>query len=160
MLCAPCDRSGRSAWPEAAPGLTPGPIQQKIGSADRVEVHHARLLAVIGVRKPFPHGLGQTRTWRPRNSTSAVPPKADSSRTSGHVRLVPNSDIPRQLNSGDFRRGPHDWTFAVDTNQCMIFKGVLYLKMRRLSSLWGHLTRRRTQCASASSRRLSVPLSA
>ena len=62
MLCAPCDRSGRSAWPEAAPGLTPGPIQQKIGSADRVEVHHARLLAVIGVRKPFPHGLDPKQT--------------------------------------------------------------------------------------------------
>jgi hypothetical protein len=31
----------------------------KIGSAGRVEVHHARLLAVIGVRKTFPHGLGQ-----------------------------------------------------------------------------------------------------
>src|ERR1700738_830035 len=29
----------------------------KIGSAGRVEVRHARLLAVIGVRKTFPHGL-------------------------------------------------------------------------------------------------------
>jgi len=29
MLCAPCDRSGRSAWPELAPGLTPDPIKQK-----------------------------------------------------------------------------------------------------------------------------------
>src|SRR5450759_239478 len=29
MLCAPCDRSGRSAWPEVAPGLTPDSIQQK-----------------------------------------------------------------------------------------------------------------------------------
>jgi integrase/recombinase XerD len=28
-LCAPCDRSGRSAPPEVAPGLTPDPIQQK-----------------------------------------------------------------------------------------------------------------------------------
>ena len=35
------------------------PDTAKIGSADRVEVHHARLLAVIGVRKTFPHGLGQ-----------------------------------------------------------------------------------------------------
>src|SRR6476659_2240281 len=65
------------------------PDTAKIGSVDRVEVHHARLLAVIGVRKTFPHGLGQQRTWRPRNSTSALPPKADSSRTSGHVRFVP-----------------------------------------------------------------------
>src|SRR5476649_569041 len=40
----------------------------KIGSADRVEVHHARLLAAIGVRKTFPHGLGQKR-----KSNSALP---------------------------------------------------------------------------------------
>jgi hypothetical protein len=35
------------------------PDTAKIGSAVRFEVHHARLLAVIGVRKTFPHGLGQ-----------------------------------------------------------------------------------------------------
>ena len=40
------------------------PDTAKIGSADRVEVHHARLLAVIGVRKTFPHGLGHERTSR------------------------------------------------------------------------------------------------
>jgi hypothetical protein len=34
----------------------------KIGSAGRVEVHRARLLAVIGVRKTFPHGLDPNRT--------------------------------------------------------------------------------------------------
>src|SRR5215510_8801389 len=33
------------------------PDTAKIGSADRVEVHHAWLLAAIGVRKTFPHGL-------------------------------------------------------------------------------------------------------
>ncbi len=38
------------------------PDTAKIGSADRVEVHHARLLAVIGVRKTFPHGLDPQRT--------------------------------------------------------------------------------------------------
>src|SRR5258706_2025361 len=31
----------------------------KISLAGRVEVHHARFLAVIGGRKTFPHGLGQ-----------------------------------------------------------------------------------------------------
>jgi hypothetical protein len=41
----------------------------KIGSADRVEVHRARLLAIIGVRKTFPHGLRHERT-------SAVVPKS------------------------------------------------------------------------------------
>src|SRR5215510_8322920 len=33
----------------------------RIDSADRVEVHHAWLLAAIGVRKTFPHGLGHNR---------------------------------------------------------------------------------------------------
>jgi hypothetical protein len=46
------------------------PDTAKIGSSDRVEVHHARLLAVIGVRKTFPHGLDPLQTWTPR----AVPP--------------------------------------------------------------------------------------
>ena len=47
------------------------PDTAKIGSADRVEVHHARLLAVIGVRKTFPHGLDPQQTWpslNPRNA--------------------------------------------------------------------------------------------
>ena len=38
-----------------------GPDTAKIGSADRVQ-DHARLLAVIGVRKTFPHGLDPKRT--------------------------------------------------------------------------------------------------
>ena len=37
-----------------------GPDTAKIGSADRVQ-DHARLLAVIGVRKTFPHGLDPQR---------------------------------------------------------------------------------------------------
>ena len=40
-----------------------GPDTAKIGPAGRDDVYHARLLAVIGVRKTFPHGLqGQQRT--------------------------------------------------------------------------------------------------
>ena len=35
----------------------------KIGSAGRAEVHRARLLAIIGVRKTFPHGLDPKRTF-------------------------------------------------------------------------------------------------
>ncbi len=35
------------------------PDTAKMGSADRVEVHYARLPPVIGVRKTFLHGLGQ-----------------------------------------------------------------------------------------------------
>jgi hypothetical protein len=42
------------------------PDTAKIASADRVGVHHARLLAVIGVRKTFPHGLGQSRKYSRR----------------------------------------------------------------------------------------------
>jgi hypothetical protein len=53
----------------------------KIGSADRVEVHHARLLAVIGVRKTFPHGLGQKAKSSMRSAVGTViadrpPPKS------------------------------------------------------------------------------------
>src|SRR5258705_11352574 len=44
------------------------PDKAKIGSADRVEVHHARLLAVIGVRKTFPHGLDPYATLAAINS--------------------------------------------------------------------------------------------
>jgi hypothetical protein len=44
----------------------------RIGSADRVEVHRARLLAIIGVRKTFPHGLGQTRTSPSRHSITML----------------------------------------------------------------------------------------
>src|SRR5712671_2191247 len=54
-----------------------GPDTAKIGSADRVEVHHARLLTVIGVRKPFPHGLGQSRKLTRLNGMSVLPSTAD-----------------------------------------------------------------------------------
>jgi hypothetical protein len=36
--------------------------ESKIGSDGRVEVHRARLRAVLGGRKTFPHGLGHERT--------------------------------------------------------------------------------------------------
>ena len=48
------------------------PDTAKIGSADRVEVHHARLLAVIGVRKTFPHGLGHSRRFRNATDESGL----------------------------------------------------------------------------------------
>ena len=48
------------------------PDTAKIGSADRVEVHHARLLAVIGVRKTFPHGLDPQRTLANRAGYDAL----------------------------------------------------------------------------------------
>jgi len=45
----------------------------KIDSAGRVEVHRARLLASIGVRKTFPHGLGHKRKCRRFKIMSALP---------------------------------------------------------------------------------------
>jgi hypothetical protein len=65
------------------------PDTAKIGSADRVEVQHARLLAVIGVRKTFPHGLGQKRKWPRKNGMSVLPPRADVVRPHRQVRKVP-----------------------------------------------------------------------
>ena len=53
-----------------------GPDTAKIGSADRVQ-DHARLLAVIGVRKTFPHGLGQQRSSGGIRARSAHPRTTD-----------------------------------------------------------------------------------
>jgi hypothetical protein len=49
-----------------------GPDTAKIGSADRVQ-DHARLLAVIGVRKTFPHGLDPNETFDGLARTSQKP---------------------------------------------------------------------------------------
>jgi hypothetical protein len=38
---------------------------------------------------------GHQRTCWPLNRTSVLPPKADSSRTSGHVRFVPKQEVER-----------------------------------------------------------------
>jgi hypothetical protein len=51
----------RAAWVQVARGcarVDSRPDTAKIGSADRVD---ARLLAVVGVRTTFPHGLGPKR---------------------------------------------------------------------------------------------------
>src|SRR6476619_286578 len=69
------------------------PDTAKIGSVDRVEVHHARLLAVIGVRKRFNTAWVKTGPHGPRNATSVIPLKADSERTSHHVRFVPKPEV-------------------------------------------------------------------
>ena len=53
------------------------PDTAKIGSADHVEVHRARLLAVIGVRKTFPHGLGQKRRSAGQRIASGLPSTSD-----------------------------------------------------------------------------------
>jgi hypothetical protein len=54
-------RLGSLSMARGCARIDAGPDTAKIGSADRVQVHHARLLAVIGVRKTFPHGLDPKR---------------------------------------------------------------------------------------------------
>ena len=49
-------RLGSLSMARGCARIDAGPDTAKIGSADRVQ-DHARLLAVIGVRKTFPHGL-------------------------------------------------------------------------------------------------------
>ena len=55
-------RLGSLSMARGCARIDAGPDTAKIGSADRVQVHHARLIAVIGVRKTYPHGLGQQAT--------------------------------------------------------------------------------------------------
>src|SRR5437588_6214173 len=62
------------------------PDTAKIGSADRVEVHHARLLAAIGVRKTFPHGLGHQRTLGRVRDRSVHPSTTDMWKPHRHGR--------------------------------------------------------------------------
>jgi hypothetical protein len=55
-------RLGSLSMARGCARIDAGPDTAKIGSADRVQVHHARLIAVIGVRKTYPHGLDPERT--------------------------------------------------------------------------------------------------
>ena len=55
-------RLGSLSMARGCARIDAGPDTAKIGSADRVQVHHARLIAVIGVRKTYPHGLDPQRT--------------------------------------------------------------------------------------------------
>ena len=58
-------RLGSLSMARGCARIDAGPDTAKIGSADRVQVHHARLIAVIGVRKTYPHGLDQYWTLLP-----------------------------------------------------------------------------------------------
>jgi hypothetical protein len=69
------------------------PDTAKIGSADRVEVHHARLLAVIGVRKRFYTAWVKTGKAQCEQMFSALPERADIAQRSRHVRFVPFPDL-------------------------------------------------------------------
>ena len=69
------------------------PDTAKIGSADRVEVHHARLLAVIGVRKTFPHGLGQKAKYSRRAHVFRFASDNGHTVAATNDRFVPIGDI-------------------------------------------------------------------
>ena len=65
----------RAVWVQVARGcarIDSRPDTAKIGSANRVEVHYARLLAVVGVRKTFRHGLDPNRTSTTTKNLSAA----------------------------------------------------------------------------------------
>ena len=72
-------RLGSLSMARGCARIDAGPDTAKIGSADRVQVHHARLIAVIGVRKTYPHGLGHFRTWAREVARSALPHEQTSS---------------------------------------------------------------------------------
>jgi hypothetical protein len=64
-------RLGSLSMARGCARIDAGPDTAKIGSADRVQVHNARLLAVIGVRKTFPHGLDPMRNAASRQSSAS-----------------------------------------------------------------------------------------
>ena len=66
-------RLGSLSMARGCARIDAGPDTAKIGSADRVQDHHARLIAVIGVRKTYPHGLDPERTFGRIPATSRSP---------------------------------------------------------------------------------------
>jgi hypothetical protein len=64
LLCASCDRSGRSAWPELAPGVDCGLDKAKISSDRRIDADRPRLCAVFEGGKTSLHSLDPKRTFR------------------------------------------------------------------------------------------------
>lgn len=77
-------RLGSLSMARGCARIDAGPDTAKIGSADRVQVHHARLLAVIGVRKTFPHGLDPSR----KSSTPFAVTYEAATLPSGRAKLL------------------------------------------------------------------------
>jgi hypothetical protein len=69
------------------------PTAAKIGSAGRLEAHRVRLLAIVGVRKTFPHGLGQKLPLTPPKRDFCCYPSNGHRRPRRHVGFVPTCDI-------------------------------------------------------------------
>ena len=84
-------RLGSLSMARGCARIDAGPDTAKIGSADRVQVHHARLIAVIGVRKTYPHGLGQSRHFDSAPRSSALPRSTDIADRVRQVRKVPKA---------------------------------------------------------------------
>ena len=63
LLCASCDRSGRSAWPELAPGLTPDPIKQKYAQTIVSKRIVPGCVQFLGEEKRFYTAWTQFRHW-------------------------------------------------------------------------------------------------
>jgi hypothetical protein len=72
VLYALCDRSSRSARLPGCARVDSRLDTAKIGSDGRVEAHRARLRAVFGRQKAFPHGLDPYRKSRSFNSKSCT----------------------------------------------------------------------------------------
>src|SRR5258706_14872845 len=73
----------------------------KISLAGRVEVHHARFLAVIGVRKTFPHGLDPTETLAAPNPMFSMQVSA-TIETTALAAKMPSSELGSHMQRRDF----------------------------------------------------------
>ena len=110
-------RLGSLSMARGCARIDAGPDTAKIGSADRVQVHHARLLAVIGVRKTFPHGLDphRTSTTKVGNRHTCGSPElwgdAGSYELGGvaRFRFRLNTHMPSVVANGGIAGGSHEY---------------------------------------------------
>src|SRR5450755_3330809 len=77
LLCASCDRSDRSAWPEVAPGLTPDSIQQKYAQTVVSTRIVPGCVQFLGAEKRFYAAWVKTGKAQPKYMFSAVLPITD-----------------------------------------------------------------------------------
>ena len=92
MLCAPCDRSGRSAWPDVVPGLTPDSIQQKYAETVASTWIAPGCVQFLGEEKRFHTAWVKTGKAQCEHMFSAVHPRTDIAKIVRHVRFVPIAD--------------------------------------------------------------------
>jgi hypothetical protein len=97
LLCASCDRSGRSAWPELAPGLTLDSVKQKYAQTVVSTRIVPGCMQFLGKEKRFYTAWVKRRNTRCEPMSSAFPPKATVLRTSRHVSNVPTADMSMSI---------------------------------------------------------------